>query len=177
MTTTATIEDLLSWDPCWLEDGREDELRDSASVRKRWSWRHIVALRGAGVLSDREWLWLAKHFLHHVGQGSTTLRLLAADCAERALLRERAAGREPSERSWTAVAVARRHAAGEATDEQLAAAATAARADAAGVDWVPAAALVGLAAARACCAPWATATTEAPWQCDRLIELAPRETP
>lgn len=34
-------------------------------------------------------------------------RLFASDCAERALLRERGAGREPDPRSWRAVAVAR----------------------------------------------------------------------
>jgi hypothetical protein len=51
-------------------------------------------------------------------------RLLACDCAERALVRERAAGREPDERSWAAVRVARAYARGEATDEELAAART-----------------------------------------------------
>ena len=50
------------------------------------------------------------------------LRLFAADCAERALLRERTAGREPDSRSWAAVEVARRYARGEATRDDLAAA-------------------------------------------------------
>lgn len=43
----------------------------------------------------------------------TTARLFAADCAEAALLGERACGREPDERSWLAVEAARRFARGE----------------------------------------------------------------
>ena len=46
-------------------------------------------------------------------------RLFACDCAERALLREREAGREPDDRSWNAVRVAREYAMGRATDEEL----------------------------------------------------------
>ena len=44
---------------------------------------------------------------------------LACDCAERALQRERYAGREPDPRSWAAVEVARRYARGEATRDEL----------------------------------------------------------
>jgi hypothetical protein len=50
--------------------------------------------------------------------GKLTPRLLrefACDCAERALLRAREAGREPDPRSWAAIEVARRFARGEAT--------------------------------------------------------------
>ena len=60
-----------------------------------------------------------------------TARLFAADCAESVLLGERASGREPDERSWNAVAVARRFAIGDASAADLAAAGDAAR-DAAG---------------------------------------------
>jgi len=42
-----------------------------------------------------------------------TARLFAADCAEAALLGERASGREPDERIWAAVDAARRYARGE----------------------------------------------------------------
>jgi len=52
-----------------------------------------------------------------------TQRLFAADCAERALERERAAGREPHPDSWRAIAVARRYANSKATPQELAAAA------------------------------------------------------
>ena len=54
------------------------------------------------------------------------LRLFACECAERALLRERAAGREPHEDSWAAVIVARRYAEGQATEKELMAAQVAA---------------------------------------------------
>jgi hypothetical protein len=56
----------------------------------------------------------------------TTARLFAADCAERALKRERKAGREPDERSWEAVRVARLYVRGEVDDAASAAASDAA---------------------------------------------------
>jgi hypothetical protein len=52
---------------------------------------------------------------HLRGWSERTALLFAADCAERALLREREAGREPDERSWRAVEVATRYALGTAT--------------------------------------------------------------
>ena len=55
-----------------------------------------------------------------------TIRLWVCDCAERALLREREAGREPDLRSWRAIEVARRFANGAATAEELDAARAAA---------------------------------------------------
>ena len=58
----------------------------------------------------------------------TTARLFAADCAEVALLAERAAGREPDERSWAAVVAARRFARGDIDRSALGAAGDAARA-------------------------------------------------
>lgn len=54
-------------------------------------------------------------------------RLFACDCAERALLAERAAGREPDARSWESVEVARRYAEGKATFDDLSTAQVAAR--------------------------------------------------
>ena len=61
------------------------------------------------------------------GWNERTARLFAADCAEMTLLGERTSGREPDERSWAAVEVARRYAVGEATAEDLVAAWAAAR--------------------------------------------------
>ena len=49
-------------------------------------------------------------------------RLFACDCAHRALMRERRAGREPDERSWNAVRVARAFARGKASEQERAAA-------------------------------------------------------
>ena len=58
------------------------------------------------------------------------LHEFACWCAEQALLRERAAGREPDRRSWNAIEAKRKWSRGEVTDEELAAA-YAAAADAA----------------------------------------------
>ena len=49
----------------------------------------------------------------------TTARLLACDCAERPLHRERQAGREPDPRSWDVLRVARAYAVGAASQDQL----------------------------------------------------------
>jgi hypothetical protein len=47
------------------------------------------------------------------------LKLWACDCAERALLRERAAGREPDPRSWKGIEIQRAYLDGKATIEEL----------------------------------------------------------
>lgn len=75
------------------------------------------------VARERTVLWMA--------DASRALRGFACDCAERALLRERGAGREPDARSREAVRVAREFAAGRASREQLYAARAAAHAAAA----------------------------------------------
>jgi len=54
-------------------------------------------------------------------------RLFAADMGESVLLGERAFGREPDDRAWAAVDVARRYANGDATRGELAAAGAAVR--------------------------------------------------
>jgi hypothetical protein len=104
----------------------------------------------------------------------TTARLFAADCAERALKNERKAGREPDERSWEAVRVARLYARGEVDDAARAAtwaaardaardAASTAAGDAARAAWAAGAAAwaAGAAAWAAGAAAWAAASTAA----------------
>jgi hypothetical protein len=49
-------------------------------------------------------------------------RLFAAGCADRAMLNERASGRDPDPRGWRAVTVARELANGNATNQELTAA-------------------------------------------------------
>src|SRR3990167_1810324 len=103
-----------------------------------------------------------------------TQRLFAADCAERALERERAAGREPHPDSWRAIAVARRYANSKATPQELAAAAAAA--SPAASDAAHAAAHAACAAAHDARAATYAATTaaayaaERQWQTTRLWE-------
>src|SRR5690606_1420642 len=85
--------------------------------------------------------------------GETTARLFAADCAEAALLGERACGREPDPRLWAAVDAARAFARGEIDRGEFDAARDAARdaRDAAKAAW-------DVAAAAARDAAWAAAT-------------------
>ena len=116
-----------------------------------------------------------------------TQRLFAADCAERALERVRAAGREPHPDSWLAIAVARRYANSEATPRELATAATAAyaatgydaaatyiaayaAATTAATDATAVATAAAYAAAYAAYAAYATVYAERQWQTTRLWE-------
>jgi hypothetical protein len=142
----------------------------------------ICRVRCAGALDDdgdqlvcrsRTILWRA--------DATRVLREFAADCAERALLHERAAGREPDPRSWAAVEVTRCHARGEATAAELEAAgavAWAARA-AEAVAWAAAGAWMAARTARAarCGEAW---TEERAWQRveleRRMLALGPGAT-
>ena len=98
---------------------------------------HVATLRRAGVAIPRRYstaeiplltildvlgLDAALAAASYVRGESPRLRLFATDCAEWALLRERAAGRESDPRSWTAVECARAYARGRATAEELVAA-------------------------------------------------------
>ena len=89
----------------------------------------------------------------------TSARLFAADCAERALLRERAAGREPDARSWAAIDAARAYARGEITD----AARDAAWAAASAAAWATAWATASDAAWAAVRAAASDAASDAAW--------------
>ena len=91
------------------------------------------------------------------------LRLFAADCAERALRRERKARREPDKRSWDAVRVAREFACGKATMSERAAARDAAWVAAGDAAWDAAWAAAGAAARDAA---WAAAG-DAAWDAAR----------
>src|SRR5690606_21080793 len=116
-----------------------------------------------------------------------TARLFAADCAEAALLGERASGREPDERAWAAVDAARRYARGEiqfaalsaaweAAWDAAAAARVAARdtavAAAAAADWDAARSTAVAAAAAAARAARATAAAAAKGAAGNAAEAA-----
>ena len=91
------------------------------------------------------------------------LRLFVADCAERALLRERFDGREPDVRSWNAVEVTRKYARGTATAEELSAARSAAGSAAGSAAWPVA---------------WSAAkSAERKWQTARLRTYLSGQTP
>ncbi len=112
------------------------------------------------IVRDTDKLVCTRRRVEWLVDGTSLLRLWACDCAERALTREREAGREPDARSWRAIEVARGFAAGTATREELAAASDAAS-DAASAAWDAArdAASAASAAARAA----ARAARDAAW--------------
>ncbi len=165
MTMQITIDLIESFDPCkeWTRERME------RVARGRKSLTPLAFSRLRSVLpSDRLWVLLRPTILD-----KHSLRRFACDCAERALRRERRAGRKPDERSWEAVRVSRRFADGNATVEELAAARDAARdawdaarAAARAAAW-DAARAAAWAAARA--AAWAAArAAERRWQLRRL---------
>ena len=129
-----TIDQLLAWlgPTIWVaEAGRE-----------RIEQKDKIVARRARLVAATEW-------------NERTARLFACDCAERALKRERKAGREPDERSWEAIRVARLFANGETG--------YAARDAARDAAWAAA-----RAAARA--AAWdAARDAERRWQAERLL--------
>src|SRR5690606_392190 len=74
----------------------------------------IVEGADKAASTERTVLWLA--------DATRVLHEFALWCAERALTREREAGREPNPRAWAALEVKRRWLEGAATDEELVAA-------------------------------------------------------
>ena len=112
-----TIDTILAADPC--DDYDRDRLEELFDGRAEFTARQVAA----ADISAEDRLWV----LIYVALNDRQRRLFAADCAERALLREREAGHEPDPRSWRAVEVARRFANGNATAEELSAAWAAAR--------------------------------------------------
>ena len=153
-------------------------------------WR--VEVDAAGLIEDATKCVVARaRLIERVEPWNpVTLRLFAADCAERALWRERAAGREPDPRSWEAVRVAREAthgraqaaAAGAARDAAWAAAASAWAADAAdAAEAAQATAGAADAAEAARDAAWAAGAAardaERTWQRDRLWTYLDGRTP
>jgi hypothetical protein len=178
-TVDATI--IMSFGPC--DDWPEDRVREA--VPKEIP---VVDLLRAPHIPPQDRLWVA---LHEDLCTDSIMRIFACTCAERTLLRERAAGREPDERSWTAVAVARRYALGEATDAELDDARADAYAAASAAAWNTARAAAGASAraaarAAASAAAWAADAAgaadsaaardaawadEGTWQCIHLAQM------
>lgn len=107
---SATVEDLLSWEPCDPYD--EDRIRTLASGRERWTAREV--LRYAKIPpGDRLWVVLRPELLP-VG----VLHEFACQCAERVLpIYEK---RYPNDqRLRTVIDTKRRWVRGEVSDEHL----------------------------------------------------------
>lgn len=115
---------------------------------------------GGKVARDTDKLAARKRTVIAMADATAVLHEFAVWCAERALERERAAGREPDPRSWAALDAKRRWLRGEISDEDLARIASAAarayagasdaRAGAARASYI-AAGVDGYIAARAAC--------------------------
>ena len=109
---TFTCADIMSWGPC--EAWPESRVRAALRGLPRNMTAEDVLRRDTIPAEDRLWVVLREECLD-----PRTLRLFACSSAQRALERERAAGREPDPRSWAVVDVARRFAAGETSTEEL----------------------------------------------------------
>lgn len=172
--STFTLDDVMALGPCharsWVERRFATLGRDTATALD------VLTLCIAGQVTPNDCFWLV---LREEWVPSRLLRLFACDCAERALTREREAGREPDPRSWQAVEVARQHADGQTTDAELAAARAAARAAAGAAGaaaWAAAGAAAGDAWDAAGDAAWdaagaAAGDAERLWQIQHLREM------
>jgi len=161
MAHSATISDVISWEPCGFDGEDDGENYTPARLRRLAEGRESVTIEDIAALDipveDR--IWAGLHLLDEREQ-----RLWGCDCAERALLRERDAGREPDPRSWEAVRVSRLYADGEATLEEL---------DAAWSAWHAAWDADAAARAAADAAAWVAAdAAEREWQLAHLVEYA-----
>src|SRR3990167_4497527 len=113
--------------PCvWGLHGSADPLdavkyANGALVCRVRLWGSVVAHNGDKIAAQHRDVLAMAH-------ATRTIHLFAIECARRALIRERKAGREPDKRSWKALLVKRQWLDGRATDEELAAAWAAARA-------------------------------------------------
>jgi hypothetical protein len=118
---TITVEDLIRFGPCY-EGCELDDLLELFRSRPVWTALDIAALTQYSA-ADRLWLLLRPELIPDL-----TLHELACEFTERALTRERDAGREPHPRSWDAIAAKRKWLAGEIGDSELRSARWAARA-------------------------------------------------
>jgi hypothetical protein len=137
MTLTATVDDVLGWDPC--EDYDEARIRELAEGLPERFGALDLADHLRGRIPDADLMWL---LCHEELVSARMLRECACDWAERAC---QLAGGADS-RSLAAIEVARRHARGEATDDELDAAWAAAWAAARAAAWAAAWAAAGAAA-------------------------------
>ena len=139
-----TVKDVLSWGPCidWTEKRLRFVLGKGKTPLEICNLEDVSA-------KDKLWCLLREKIIP-----AKQLHLFACNFAEKALEKERKAGREPDKRSWNAIQAKRDWLDGKITDEQLTAAEAAARDAARDATWAAA-----WAAARAATwdAAWAAA--------------------
>jgi len=111
---SVTIDDVISFAPCL----NAQQVEAFFGGKKRMTLADLARMPVESLsYPDRLRLFLREDFLP-----AKTLHLLACTFAERALRRERKAGREPDTRSWNVIRVKRRWIDGKATDDELASA-------------------------------------------------------
>ena len=141
------------------------------------------------IIEDTDKLCARHRKVIWMADATRALHEFACWCAEQALLRERAAGREPDPRSWAAIEAKRKWLCGEISDEELdatraaawdaaeAAAWAAARAAARAAAWAAARAAAWAAArAAARAAAWAAARAERNAKLEEMLLELGRET-
>ena len=190
MAKTVTLEQFLTFGPCWLKDeGGRKRLERIAARKKEWTALDVLRLPDDEV-SHRDKLWavLREEFID-----ARTLHEFACICAERALT----LADVKDERCWNAIKAKRAWLRDEISDDEL----DAARAAASAAAW-DAASAAAWAAARdaardassaaaragewvaAWAAAWAAArdaardassAAERKWQCEKLIEFLESE--
>lgn len=109
---TVTVDQFLSFDPCW----DEERVRDFAGDKNEWTALDVLKAEDVSA-EDKLWAVLREEFID-----APILHEFACRCAENALKLVD----NPDPRSVNAIAVKRRWMRGEATDVDLAAAWTAA---------------------------------------------------
>ena len=105
-----TVDQVLSWEPC--EEYTHERVKELFAGRETINVYDVLRMN----ISDADKLWavLREDFIP-----AEILHEFACRAAEKALLSEREAGREPDERSWQAIEVKRKWLKGEATDSDL----------------------------------------------------------
>ena len=175
---TVTIEDVLSFGPCW-KDARE-RMENITEKYNQQNWTALDVLRLPETLvstADKLWLVLRDELI-----GPKILHEFACRCAERALSRIN----NPDPRSVAAIAAKRAWLKGEITDDELktaydaaAAAARTANADDDAARWAARSAAYAAYSAIFAAAYWATyaaeVTAERTWQVKTLIKMLEEE--
>jgi len=159
---TATVEDLISWNPCWSEE----KIRTLAGDKEVWTVEDVVGLRGSAGLSDEDWEWLLLRYLCETGRLGRVV-WWACDCADSTntdvssvtdVVRDFVKGKASRGRLEAARSAASSAASSAAWDSARAAARSAARAAARAAAWAAARAAACSAARNAA---WAAARNAA----------------
>ena len=157
---SVTVAQVLAWRPC--PPYTRERIRELFGRKRRFTCDDFARLEIP--IQDKLWCILHRELIP-----DKELTLLACRYAKRTLGYECKAGREPDERSWNAIRVARRFIAGEVSQAELASAWAAAWAAARGAAWAARAAKGAAAEAAAGASAYAA---EIRWQFRAALKVA-----